>query len=86
MTYSIFSPSGAARLGRNSTYVTNGTETVGFNTGDGEQEPAKPREFASDVPFNARLSLAPSEGSNQEERKHSQDNTDTPEAISQLEL
>jgi hypothetical protein len=84
ITNSVFGPHTPARLGRtNGTFVSNGTETVGFY---GEEEVAKPREFAQDAPFNVRSSQQSESSTHLDEKKHTQDVPETPEAIASLEL
>jgi hypothetical protein len=71
------------RLGRvNGSFTSNGTETIGFYV---DEEAVKPREFAQDAPFN-RASQQSETSINVEEKKHTQEATDAPEAIASLEL
>jgi hypothetical protein len=73
-----------SRVGARNTILSNGSgEIIGFG---GEAEPVKPREFAEDLAFSRRTSqLTQSESSHADDRKHSQESLDLPEAISSLE-
>jgi hypothetical protein len=76
-----FSPNGSSRHGRtNGSFASNGTEPVFYT----DEDRSKPREFATEAPFVAR-SRDSETSTSMEDKKHTQDVTDTPEAIAQLE-